>query len=144
VVLLYSRAIFALFTGDQMLESILRGHLEAFTAFQGSAGKLVLDNLRSAVLERAGTAIRFHPRLLELAGHYHFAPRPYTPGRGKEKGRVERQIHYLLRQDFFATRTFIDVDDLNAQFRRWRDDIAHRRPSTAIATRFPIPTCGAR
>jgi transposase len=127
MVLSYSRAIFALFTVDQTLESFLRGHVEAFTAFQGIARTLVYDNLRSAVLERAGTAIRFHPRLLELAGHYHFAPRPCTPGRGNEKGKVERQIHYL-RQAFFAARTFVDVDDLNAQFRRWRDDIAHRRP----------------
>jgi hypothetical protein len=83
--------------------------------------------LRSAVLERAGTAIRFHPRLLELAGHYHFAPRPCTPARGNEKGKVERQIQYL-RHAFFAARTFVDVEDLNAQFQRWRDDVAHQRP----------------
>ena len=81
----YSRAIFALFTIDQTLESFLRGHVEAFAAFQGVGRTLVYDNLRSAVLERAGTAIRFHPRLLELAGHYHFAPRPCTPGRANEK-----------------------------------------------------------
>jgi hypothetical protein len=127
MVLSYSRAIFALFTVDQTLESFLRGHVEAFAAFQGTARTLVYDNLRSAVLERAGTAIRFHPRLLELAGHYHFAPRPCTPGRGNEKGKVERQIHYL-RHAFFAARTFVDVEDLNAQFRRWRDQIAHQRP----------------
>jgi transposase len=127
MVLSYSRAIFALFTVDQTLESFLRGHVEAFAAFQGVARTLVYDNLRSAVLERAGTAIRFHPRLLELAGHYHFAPRPCTPGRGNEKGKVERQISYL-RQAFFAARTFADVDDLNAQFRQWRDEIAHQRP----------------
>ncbi len=93
----------------------------------GSARTLVYDNLRSAVLERQGSAIRFHPRLLELAGHYHFAPRPCTPGRGNEKGKIERQIQYL-RHAFFAARTFADVDDLNAQFRRWRDEIAHQRP----------------
>jgi transposase len=127
MVLSYSRASFALFTVDQTLESFLRGHVEAFAAFQGSARTLVYDNLRSAVLERAGTAIRFHPRLLELAGHYHFAPRPCTPGRGNEKGKIERQIQYL-RHAFFAARTFVDVEDLNAQFRRWRDDIAHQRP----------------
>src|SRR5439155_8893283 len=115
------------FTLDQALESFLRGHVEAFQAFRGAARTLVYDNLRSAVLERQGTAIRFHPRLLELAGHYHFAPRPCTPGRGNEKGKIERQIHYL-RQAFFAARTFVDVDDLNAQFRRWRDEIAHQRP----------------
>lgn len=127
MVLAYSRAVFALFTVDQTLESFLRGHVEAFQAFQGCARTLVYDNLRSAVLERAGTAIRFHPRLLELAGHYHFAPRPCTPGRANEKGKIERQLQYL-RHAFFAARTFADVDDLNAQFRRWRDEIAHQRP----------------
>jgi hypothetical protein len=65
--------------------------------------------------------------LLELAGHYHFALRPCTPGRANEKGKVERQIQYL-RHAFFAARTFVDVDDLNAQFRRWRDEVAHQRP----------------
>jgi len=44
-----------------------------------------------------------------------------------EKGKVERQIQYL-RHAFFAARTFVDVEDLNAQFRRWRDDVAHQRP----------------
>jgi hypothetical protein len=127
MVLSYSRAVFALFTVDQTLESFLRGHLEAFGTWPGVPRTLVYDNLRSAVLERAGTAIRFHPRLLELAGHYHFAPRPCTPGRANEKGKVERQIQYL-RHAFFAARTFVDVDDLNAQFRRWRDDVAHQRP----------------
>lgn len=127
MVLSYSRAVFALFTVDQTLESFLRGHVEAFRAWPGVPRTLVYDNLRSAVLERAGTAIRFHPRLLELAGHYHFAPRPCTPGRGNEKGKVERQIQYV-RHAFFAARTFVDVEELNAQFRRWRDAIAHQRP----------------
>jgi transposase len=101
MVLSYSRATFALFTVDQTLESFLRGHVEAFQTWAGVPRTLVYDNLRNAVLERAGTAIRFHPRLLELAGHYHFAPRPCTPGRGNEKGKVERQIQYL-RHVFFA------------------------------------------
>ncbi len=127
MVLSYSRALFALFTLDQTLESFLRGHVAAFGAFHGAARTLVYDNLKSAVLERHGTAIRFHPRLLELAGHYHFAVRPCTPARGNEKGKVERQILYL-RDAFFAARTFRDVDDLNAQFRRWRDEVAHQRP----------------
>ena len=86
MVLGYSRAIAALFTLDQTLESFLRGHVKAFDALGGTARTLVYDNLRSAVLDRRGAAVQFHPRLLELAGHYHFAPRPCTPGRGNEKG----------------------------------------------------------
>ena len=128
MVLSDSRAVSALFTLDQTLESFLRGHVDAFHGlFAGVARTLVYDNLRSAVLERQGSAIRFHPRLLELAGHYHFAPRPCAPGRANEKGKIERQMQYL-RDAVFAARTFADVDDLNAQFRRWRDDIAHQRP----------------
>ena len=126
MVLSWSRAIHALFTLDQSMESFLRGHVEAFEQF-GSVPRIVLyDNLKSAVLERRGQAIRFHPRLLELCGHYHFMPRPVAPARGNEKGRVERQIRYL-RSSFFAARHFRDVDDVNAQFRRWREDVAHRR-----------------
>ena len=36
---------------------------------------VVYDNLRSAVLDRRGPAIQFHPRVLELAGHYWELPR---------------------------------------------------------------------
>ena len=126
MVLGYSRALAALFTHDQTLESFLRGHVDAFEALGGAARNLVYDNLRSAVLDRRGAAVQFHPRLLDLAGHYHFAPRPCTPGRGNEKGKIERQIQYL-RHAFFAARPFRDLDDINAQFRRWRDEVAHRR-----------------
>jgi transposase len=126
MVLSYSRAIHAAFTLDQTLESFVRGHVEAFETFQGSARTILYDNLKSAVLARQGSAIHFHPRLLELAGHYHFAPRPCAPARGNEKGKVERQIQYL-RHAFFAARTFRTLDDLHAQFRTWRDTIAHQR-----------------
>ena len=78
MVLGYSRALAALFTHDQTLESFLRGHVDAFEALGGAARNLVYDNLRSAVLDRRGAAVQFHPRLLDLAGHYHFAPRPCT------------------------------------------------------------------
>jgi len=127
MVLSWSRAIHVLFTLDQTLESFLRGHVEAFAYFQGAARTLLYDNLKSAVLARQGTAIEFHPRLLELSGHYHFLPRPCAVARGNEKGRVERQIRFL-RDRFFAARAFRDVDDLNAQFLRWREDWAHARP----------------
>lgn len=127
MVLAYSRALHAVFTLDQTLESFLRGHVEAFTALQGVVRTIQYDNLKSVVLDRLGHAIHFHPRLLDLAGHYHFAPRPCAPARGNEKGKVERQIQYL-RHAFFAARPFRDLDDLHAQFARWRDEVAHQRP----------------
>ena len=46
MVLGYSRAVAALFTLDQTLESFLRGHVEAFDDLGGVARNLVYDNLR--------------------------------------------------------------------------------------------------
>jgi transposase len=111
LVLSWSRALHAVFTLDQSLESFLRGHVEAFQAFQGVPRVVLYDNLKSAVLERQGDAVRFHPRLLELCGHYHCVPRPCAVAAAWEKGRVERAIRYL-RDAFFAARSFRDVEDL--------------------------------
>src|SRR5881296_40936 len=127
LVLSWSRAVYARFALDQTLESFLRGHVEAFSALGGVARTLLYDNLKSVVLERVGDHIRFHPRVLELAGHYHFAPQPCAVARGNEKGRVERMIGFL-RHSFFAARTFTSLADLNTQLTRWIADVAHARP----------------
>lgn len=127
LVLSWSRAVYARFALDQTLESFLRGHVEAFAALGGVPRTLLYDNLKSVVLERFGEHIRFHPRLLELAGHYHFAPQPCAVARGNEKGRVERMIQYL-RHAFFAARPFTSIDALNAQLAQWITDTAHQRP----------------
>lgn len=68
------------------MNNFLRGHVEAFTFFKAVPRVLLYDNLKSAVLERIGEAIRFHPTLLELAAHYHFQPHPVAVARGNEKG----------------------------------------------------------
>src|SRR6202022_2304080 len=122
----WSRAIYARFMLDQTLESFLRGHVLAFEALGGVPRSALYDNLKSVVLERVGDVIRFHPRLLELAGHYHFAPKPVAPARGNQKGRVERAIRYL-RDSFFAARSFHSLDDLNAQLGDWIDRVALAR-----------------
>jgi len=123
----FSRALFARFTLDQTLESFLRCHHAAFVALQGVPRSLLYDNLKAVVLERVGDVIRFNPRLLDFAGHYHFAPRPVARARGNEKGRVERAIRYL-RESFFAARSFRSLDDLNAQLDDWIERVAHARP----------------
>jgi transposase len=126
MVLSWSRAIYARFALDQTLESFLRGHVEAFASLGGVPRTILYDNLKSVVLERAGDHIRFHPRVLDLAGHYHFAPKPCAPYRGNEKGKVERTIQYL-RHSFFAARRFGSVQDLNAQLAAWIERTGHAR-----------------
>jgi len=137
LVLSWSRAMFARFTLDQTLETFLLGHALAFEALGGVARRILYDNLKSVVIERVGEHIRFHPQILECAGHYHFAPVPCAPYRGNEKGKVERTIQYL-RHGFFAARRFASVDDLNRQLADWIERIAHARPVPGDPTRRPV------
>jgi len=127
ITLSYSRGLYFEFFFDQMMESFLSGHDRAFHDWKGVPRVLLYDNLRSVVLERRGDAIHFHPRLLELCAHYHFAARPCQVRAGNQKGRVERVIRYL-RDSFFAARPFASLEDLNRQALAWRDRAAHRRP----------------
>jgi transposase len=126
MVLSWSRALFARFYLDQTTESFLSGHLAAFEAFGGVPRTILYDNLKSAVLEREGDLVRFHPRILELAGHYHFAPKPCAVARGNEKGRVERRVRDL-REAFFTARSFRSVEDLNRQLQDWIHRVQHAR-----------------
>jgi len=126
-VLSWSRRIFLRFSLDARMESFLRGHVEAFESWGGLPRVLLYDNLKSAVLERQGDAIRFSPALLAFASHYRFEPRPVAVARGNEKGRVERAIRYI-RDNFFCARTFTDLDDLNAQADAWVNGPADARP----------------
>jgi transposase len=125
-VLSWSRQIFLRFYLDARMENFLRGHVAAFEAWGGVPRIALYDNLKSAVLERQGNAIRFNPTLLALAGHYRFEPRPVAVARGNEKGRVERAIRYI-RDAFLAGRTFTDVDELNAQADAWTSGPASER-----------------
>jgi transposase len=137
MVLSYSRALYLEFAFDQKMESFLRGHVHAFEAFGGVPRVLMYDNLRSAVLDRVGDAIRFHPRLLELAGHYHFAPRPCAVAAAHQKGRVERAVRYV-RDAFYAARPFRGLAALNEEAHAWQEEVALSRgwpqdPSRTVA-----------
>jgi len=122
----YSRLLYVEFFFDQSLANFLRGHVRAFEHFGGVPRHLLTDNLRSVVLERRGDQIRFHPRYLELAGHYCFQPRPCHVARGNEKGRVERSIRFL-RESFFAAYGFTTLEAVNADVRRWSVEVAAAR-----------------
>ncbi len=127
MVLSWSRQVFLRFYLSAAMSAFLRGHVEAFEFFGGVPRVALYDNLKSAVLERRGEAIRFNPTLLLLAKHYQYEPRPVALARGNEKGRVERAIRYV-RDSFFAARTFRDVEDLNEQAHVWMTGLSAERP----------------
>ena len=134
MVLSWSRHLYVEFGYDMRMGAFLRAHQAAFAFFSGVARVLLYDNLKSAVIERQGDAIRFNETLLAFAAHHRYEPRPVAPYRGNEKGRVERAIRYV-RDAFFTARTWSSLDDLNAQARAWCLDVAAVRRSPEDRTR---------
>ncbi len=126
ITLSYSRALYLEFFFDQTMENFLRGHVHAFQDWAGQPRVILYDNLKSAVLERRGSEIHFHPRLLELCAHYHFVARPCQVRAGNQKGRVERAIRYV-RDSFWAGRSFTTLAECNRQALAWRDQVAQQR-----------------
>jgi transposase len=127
MVMSFSRQVFLRFFLGASMPYFVRGHVDALSFFGGVPRVLLYDNLKSAVLERHGSAIRFNPKLLELAAYYRFEARPVAVARGNEKGRVERAIRYI-RDAFFAARSYSDVADLNRQAHDWMTQQSADRP----------------
>lgn len=126
-VLGHSRMMWARFVAQQDLATVLRCHVAAFEALGGVPEQILYDRMKTAVLgEVDERGIVYNDKLLALAAHYGFLPKACRPYRAKTKGKVERPFRYV-REDFFLARSFRNLDDLNAQFSQWLDQVANRR-----------------
>ena len=102
MVLCYSRMMYVEFTVSQTMEHFLACHQHAFEFFGGIPHKVMVDNLKSAVLKRAlGEAPVFNPKYLDFAAHNGFTITPCNVGKGNEKGRVENGVGYV-KKNFLA------------------------------------------
>ena len=127
MVLGYSRYLFGRYVLRQHLESVVSCHVAAFAEFGGVPREILYDRMKTAVLgEDDERQVRYHPTLLDLAAHHGFRPRACAPYRAKTKGKVERPFRYV-REDFFLGSEFDNLAHLNAEFDRWRRDVANRR-----------------
>lgn len=127
MVLCYSRKLYVEFTAAQTMEQFLGAHVNAFQAFGGGVQSVMVDNLKSAVLQRPrGEAPVFHPRYLELANHYGFSIRACGVGKGNEKGRVENGVGYV-KKNFLNGLAISDLTALNAAALHWLETVANVR-----------------
>jgi transposase len=126
MVLSFSRAMYVEFCPSERIEDFLRCHQNAFRYFGGIPRKILYDNLRSVVLERSGSEVRFNPRFIDFAGFYLFEPTLCNPGKAHEKGKVESGIRYL-KKNFLLGREFKDFSDLATKCKDWLNDVANKR-----------------
>lgn len=136
----YSRQMYVEFTVSQTMEHFLACHERAF-AVLGVPTKIMVDNLKSAVLQRlAGIAPVFNPRYLDYARHHNFDIAPCNVAAGNEKGRVESGVGYV-KKNFLNGTEFTDFSAVNPAAHVWLNEIAnlrihgetHRRPVDLFA-----------
>jgi len=98
MVLCYSRRMYLEFTVSQKMEFFLACHENAFAVFGGVPSRLMVDNLKSAVLQRlVGLAPVFNPKYLAFSKHWGFAISPCNVRAGQEKGRVENGVGFVKK-----------------------------------------------
>jgi len=127
MVLCYSRMMYVEFTVSQTMEHFLACHQNAFEFFGSVPKRIMVDNLKSAVLRRIlGRAPVFNPRYLDFANHCGFAIAPCNVGKGNEKGRVENAVGYV-KKNFLAGLDILDFVAIAPAARHWLEAVANVR-----------------
>jgi transposase len=126
-VLSWSRALWGEFVLDMGAHSLSRSLVRAAGYFGGTPRQWLFDNPKTVVLQRHGEAVRFHPQLLEVAGHYRVQPRVCGVRKANQKGKVERAIRYL-RERFLEGRTVRSVEQGNRELLAFLGEVANARP----------------
>jgi transposase len=134
MVLAHSRAMWGEFVIDLTVHSLCRSLVRGAAALGGAPRQWLFDNPKIVVLERVGTAVRFHPTLLALCAAMRVEPKLCAVRKPRHKGKVERAIRYL-REGFLAGRVVVSVDDGNHALAKFIAEIAHVRPHPTIAQR---------
>ncbi len=136
MVLCYSRRMYLAFTVSQKMEFFLACHENAFTAFGGVPSRIMVDNLKSAVLQRlVGAAPVFNPKYLDFSRHWGFEISPCNVRSGNEKGRVENGVGYV-KKNLLAGLELADFAAMQPAATLWVDTVAdvrmhestHQRP----------------
>jgi len=123
----YSRHSYVEFVFDQEVDTWLRCHRRAFEWYGGVVRRVVLDNLKAAIVHAALYDPVVQRAYRECAEHYGFLISPCRPRTPEHKGKVEQGgVHYVKR-NFLAGRAFRDVRDANERVWVWCTETAGRR-----------------
>ena len=126
LVLSWSRHLYAELVFDQRVETWLLCHRHAFEAFGGVPARIVLDNLKAAILRASVHAPAVQRAYRECALHYGFRIDPNPPRQPHLKGKVESGVHYVKR-NFLAGRQGERCDELNRKLGLWTRHVAGQR-----------------
>jgi len=126
IVLCYSRWLFIHFYPDQTLDSVIDLHKNAFMELGAVPQVITYDNMTTVGFHRGPGEVWLNPQFKGFADEYGFKVIILVPGAKDRHGMVERPFHYI-ENNFLAGREFEDLQDLNHQGDRWREEKANVR-----------------
>ena len=127
MVLCYSRMLYVEFTLSETMEHFLACHQNAFEFFQAVPAKVMVDNLKSAVLRHAlGDVPVLNPTYKDFADHCGFKITPCGVGQAHEKGRVENAVGYV-KKNFLSGLDLADFRLVNPAAQEWLRTVANVR-----------------
>ncbi|NGZ27980.1 MAG: IS21 family transposase [Magnetococcales bacterium] len=127
MVLCHSRMMYLEFTPSQTMEHFLSCHRNAFDFFGGIPARMIVDNLKSAVLHHdKGQEPVFNSRYLDFAQYHGFTISPCNVRKANEKGRVENGVGYV-KKNFLNGMEIDTFAPINPAARIWMETIANVR-----------------
>jgi len=117
----WSRHQYAEVVLDQTIATWLLCHQHAFEYFGGVPQRIVLDNLKAAIV-RAYTRdqdVEVQQSYRECAEHYGFLIDPCLPRKPQHKGKVERGVGYLKQNFLPRLRVGLTLAEANRLLRDW-------------------------
>ncbi len=123
----YSRHQYVEFVFDQKSTTWLLCHQHAFAYFGGVPERVVIDNLKAAIVRAAWDEPEVQRAYRECAEHYGFLIAPCRPATPEHKGKVEQGgVHYVKR-NFLAGRQPSALRDANRAVLQWCEQVAGQR-----------------
>jgi transposase len=130
VTLGYSRVLMAEAATDQKLGTLLRMHEAAFRQWGGVPEEILYDRMKTVWTgaDERGEII-WNTSFLDFARYWGFTPRLCRPYRAQTKGKVESGVKYVRRNFLCGLqgREPGNLEDLNAELRRWVAEVANQR-----------------
>ena len=127
MVLSWSRHLHAELVFDQRVETWLLCHRHAFQFFSGVPERVVLDNLKAAILHASVHDPTVQRAYRECAAHYGFRIDPNPPRSPHLKGKVEQGGVHFGGRNFLAGRDPEPIDELNRKLRQGTLTVAGER-----------------
>jgi transposase len=117
--LAWSRHQYVEFVFDQTLTTWLLCHRHAFERLGGVPARVVVDNLKAAIVKACFDDPLVQQSYRECAEHYGFLIAPCRPRTPRHKGKVEQGgVHYVKR-NFLAGREPTGITQANQEVQTW-------------------------